>query len=129
MAYYVKRRVDQDFESTLAATKEALEREELAVLSEIDFEAETCEQFDLDGARRYVVLGVCDAALAERALATEIDLGVLLPCHVAVYVEPGGGTVVSAVDTESLLSLVGHPTLDEIATDVGERLQRALSSL
>jgi uncharacterized protein (DUF302 family) len=129
MAYYFKRRVDDDFEATLAAAKEALQREDLAVLSAVDLEAETCQQFDLEGARRYVVLGVCDAALAGRALEAEIDLGVLLPCHVAVYVEPGGQTVVSAVDTEALLSLVGDPALDEVASDASERLQRALGSL
>ncbi len=129
MVYYFKRRVEEDFETTLAAVKEALRGEGLAILSEVDMEAATCEEFDLDGARRYVVLGACDAALAKRALATDIDLGVLLPCHVAVYVEPGGETVVSAVDPEALLSLVDLPSLDEGAADVRDRFQRALTSL
>jgi uncharacterized protein (DUF302 family) len=129
VSYYLKRRVSLDFEDALAAVREALSEEGFGVLAEIDVEAALTEKLGLESYRRYVILGACHPALARRALGEEIDLGVLLPCNVVVYVDDGGDTVVSAVDPEALLSIVEEPSVDEIAADVEAHFERALGRL
>ncbi len=78
--------------------------------------------------RPYVILGACNPPLAEQALATELDLGLLLPCNVIVY-ETEGGSIVQAMDPEPVLGLVGNPRLEPIAREVKARLQAALTGL
>ena len=68
-----------------------------------------------------MILGACNPPLAHRALETEPDLGVLLPCNVIVY-ERNGTTHVSAVDAERMLSIVDNDALAPIAAEVRERL-------
>ena len=79
----------------------------------------------------YLILGACNPPLAHRALETELDLGVLLPCNVVVY-ERDGTTHVSAVDAERMLSIIGNDALAPIASDVRRRLaavvERAVTS-
>src|SRR6266516_69663 len=63
-----------------------------------------------------------------QALATELDLGLLLPCNVVVY-ETEGGSIVQAMDPEPVLGLVGNSRLEPIAREVKARLQAALTGL
>lgn len=129
MAYYDRRRVDASFEEAIELTREALSEEGFGVLCEIDVTEKMVEKLDLDEFRDYHILGACNPPLAKQGLETEIDLGVLLPCNVVVYVDEEGETVVSAVDPGAMLSVVDNPALDPVADDVGERLDRVLASL
>ena len=87
------------------------------------------EKLGLSDFRDYRILGACNPPLANEALEAEIDLGVLLPCNVVVYVDDEGETVVSAVNPEVMLSVVGDEELDPLAEEVGESLDRVLDSL
>ena len=55
----------------------------------------------------YLILGACNPHSPTRALETEPELGVLLPCNVVVY-EHDGQTHVTAVNAEQMLSIVGN---------------------
>jgi uncharacterized protein (DUF302 family) len=66
--------------------------------------------------------------LASEALDVEPDLGVLLPCNVAIY-EREGRTRVAAVEPERMLSIVGNEELGPIATKVREDLDRVVKEI
>jgi uncharacterized protein (DUF302 family) len=104
----------------VARVREELAAEGFGVLCEIDVQATLKQKLDIDG-EPYVILGACNPPLAHRALDAEPDLGVLLPCNVAVY-ERGGVTHVSAVDAERMLSIVENDDLAPVAADVRNRL-------
>jgi len=70
-------------------------------------------------------VGACNPTLAHGALSVSLDVGVLLPCNVAVYVADGA-TVVCAVAADEMLGMVGNPALEPIAREVAERLDRVL---
>jgi uncharacterized protein (DUF302 family) len=106
-------------------TKAALKEQGFGVLCEIDVQKTMKEKRGIDF-RPYVILGACNPPLAEKALAAELDLGLLLPCNVVVY-ETAGGSVVEAMDPEPILGVVGNPTLASIAGEVKARLQAALA--
>ena len=113
--------------TTALSQREAVERvraelkaEGFGVLCEIDVRETLRDRLGVDR-EPYVILGACNPQLAHGALAAEPELGVLLPCNVVVY-ERAGETVVSAVDAERMLGIVGRAELAEIAAEVRRRL-------
>lgn len=125
--YGMSRRLSIPYEEVLPMTKDTLKAEGFGVLTEIDVKATLREKLQADF-RRYVILGVCNPSLAHRALQTELDIGLMLPCNVVVY-EEGGGSVVSAFDPEVAMGLAGNPDLAEIARDAKAGLRRAMDAL
>jgi uncharacterized protein (DUF302 family) len=105
-------------------TRAELAREGFGVLCNIDVQATLREKLGIE-VEPYVILGACNPALAERALAAEPELGVFLPCNVIVY-ERDGTTHVSAVDAARMLSLVGNEALEPVAAEVRDRLERVV---
>jgi uncharacterized protein (DUF302 family) len=108
-------------------TRAALKAQGFGVLTEIDVRQTLKEKRGVDF-RPYVILGACNPLLAERALAAELDLGLLLPCNVVVY-EAAEGSVVEAMDPEPVLGMVPNPALGPIAQEVKQRLQAAMAQV
>jgi len=115
------------YAEAITRTKSALKEQGFGVLSEIDVKATLKEKRNVDF-RPYVILGACNPALAHRALETELDIGLLLPCNVVVY-EVDGGSVVEAIDPERALDIVGTPELRAIAAEAKALLLRALEAV
>lgn len=128
--YGFSRTVDLSFDTAIEKTRAALKEEGFGVLSEIDIKEKLKEKLDVDF-RRYTILGACNPPLAYKTLQEEINIGLLLPCNVVVYeADEGGKTVVAAVNAKATLSVVGNnATLDQVASEVNERLQRVISRL
>jgi len=122
--YGISRRVDLPYEEALQRTKDALKEEGFGVLTEIDVQKTLKEKLDADF-RRYDIIGACNPPLARRALETELDIGLLLPCNVIVY-EEDGGSVVAAFNPEAVLALAGNPKLAEVAGEARSKLARAI---
>lgn len=112
------------FDDTVARVREGLTAEGFGVLCEIDVQATLKAKLGVESGR-YLILGACNPPLAHRALQAEPDVGVLLPCNVVVY-ERDDATIVSAVDAERMLSIVGRDELEPIAAEVRARLGRVV---
>ncbi len=108
------------FDEAIERVREELAVEGFGVLCDIDVQATLRAKLGVESAP-YVILGACNPPLAHRALQAEPDLGVLLPCNVVVY-ERDGTTIVSAVDAERMLSIVGSDELAVTAAEVRRRL-------
>lgn len=108
------------FDDAVARVREELASEGFGVLTEIDAQATLREKLGVE-MERYLILGACNPAFAHAALELEPEIGVLLPCNVVVY-EQDGSTLVSAVDAERMLSVVGREDLNPIADEVRARL-------
>jgi uncharacterized protein (DUF302 family) len=125
--YGFHRSLDCSFEDALARTREALKTEGFGVLCEIDVKNTLKEKLGVDF-RNYKILGACNPALAHHGLQAEIELGLLLPCNVIVY-EDNGKCIVSMIDANKMLSVVGNKELLPIAKVVNEKLGNALENL
>jgi uncharacterized protein (DUF302 family) len=117
------------FDSAVTAATAALKSEGFGVLTTIDVKETLKAKLDKDF-RRYVILGACNPALADRALQAELEIGLLLPCNVIVYETDGTHSVVAAMAPLAALGIAGaNPALREVAKEADARLRRALSVL
>lgn len=117
------------YEQAVEKITAALKEQGFGILSNIDVKATLKAKLDADF-RPYVILGACNPPLAKRALESETEIGLLLPCNVIVYSdETGEGSVVSAADPQAMLGIVNKPELEEIAEEAKNRINKALSSL
>lgn len=116
------------FEDSISKIQEALKEQGFGILTEIDAKKVLKEKLDLDR-RPYTILGACNPNFAHRALDLMPEIGVLLPCNVLVYEKDNGEVIVSAMDPEAALGLVGDPDIQEIAKEVRNKIEEALEKL
>ncbi len=115
------------FDQALERVPELLKGEGFGVLTQIDVQATLKEKLGVDW-RRYRILGACNPSLAHRALSAIPEVGVLLPCNVAIYERDDGKVVVRAVDPMQTIA-AAEPSLGEIAGEVRARLGRVLEKI
>jgi len=102
--------LDVPYDTAIEQTTAALKTEGFGVLTTIDVRATLKQKLDIDF-RRYVILGACNPPLAHRALTTELEAGLMLPCNVIVYEDDSGaGSVVAVVDPTSCWPRLSTPT-------------------
>lgn len=125
--YGYQRTVKLPFEATVARTRQALAAEGFGVLCEIDIKEKLREKLGVDF-RNYIILGACNPPLAYRTLQEELNVGLLLPCNVVVY-EKDESSVVAAIDASKMLSVIGNPRLESVATEVNDKLRRVVDNV
>lgn len=115
------------YEQAIPLVKDALKAEGFGVLTEIDVRATLREKLGAT-MEPYVILGACNPPLAHRALETDRDIGLLLPCNVVVRAV-GEGSRVDVADPQAMLGIVKDPALDELAAEAKSRLKRVVAAL
>ncbi len=117
-----------DVEEVVERTIAALKTEGFGVLTDIDIKATLKAKLDVDKPP-YRILGACNPLLANQALDTEPDIGLLLPCNVIVRQLDNGYIRVGFMDPEAVLTLVDDEAIISLAREVKERLLRVKDSL
>ena len=128
MQYGLSRKTPKAYDEALSDMKAALKEQGFGVLTEIDVKATLAEKLGVEF-RRYDIIGACNPPLAHKALSTELNIGLLLPCNVIVYEADEGGSVLAALDPEAMMSMTDNPALREVAAEAKARLERALASV
>ena len=127
MSYALSTTVTTPYGETVEAVREALAEQGFGVLTEIDIRATLKKKLDVDVPAQ-VILGACRPPLAHAALQAEPSIGLLLPCNVVVR-ETEDGTVVEAVDPQTMVAMTDNGDLQPVADEAKERLEKALASL
>ena len=125
--FRIQKKTSLTFDQALARVPEALKAEGFGILTQIDVQATLKEKIGA-AFRPYRILGACNPKLAFRALTSELEVGVMLPCNVVVYEGDDGKAVVTAIDPMATIAAT-HPGLNVIAGEVKFALQRALSAV
>ena len=125
--YGLHRTINLSYDEALVRTRQALQQEGFGVLFEIDMQAKLKEKLGVE-MQPYMILGACNPPLAWQTLQEEMDIGLLLPCNVIVY-EKGGHSVVAAIDTAKMMSVVGNPKLEANAQQINEMLRRVVEAV
>lgn len=127
MEYGFSKSVDLAFGDAIHKVTEELKKEGFGVLTTIDVKETLKNKINVDF-KNYTILGACNPPLAHRALQTEEELGLLLPCNVIVY-EKDNKSVVSFFDPTLMTKVVENENLTPIADEVKGKLQRVFNNL
>ena len=119
-SYTLTTTTDLPYPDAVERVRRELKQEGFGVLCEIDVQATLKRRLGVDG-DPYLILGACNPPLAHQALETEPELGVLLPCNIAVY-RHDDTTHIAAIDAERMLSIVDNDQLESIAAQVRDKL-------
>ena len=127
MAYGTSVTVDASFAEVVERTRQALAEQGFGIVTEIDMQAVLKAKLDAD-IEPYIIWGACAPAYALRAIEAEPSIGLLLPCNVVIR-SLGTSVVVEAIDPATMVDLTGNPQMSGISTEVGQRLDAALSTI
>jgi uncharacterized protein (DUF302 family) len=125
MSYYIARTIEAAFDDAVSRTISAVKTEGFGVLSDIDVARTLKEKIGADW-RPYRILGACNPSLALKALTAEDKVGVMLPCNVIVQALENGRAEIAAIDPRAAMERTESPALAALATEVAERLTRAV---
>ena len=129
MDYDMTKVVDGTYEETIEKVTEELKKVGFGILTTIDVKETLKKKIDADF-RKYIILGACNPNLAHRALLSEIELGLLLPCNVIVYEEGEGRTTVSILNPEMMSEIAKEPAaLKEVSSEAKIQLTEVLNNI
>ncbi|SDX77551.1 DUF302 domain-containing protein [Flavobacterium degerlachei] len=128
MEYYFSKTINDSFENAIQKVTESLKSEGFGILTEIDLKATFKKKLDVDF-YNYTILGACNPPFAYKALQAEDKIGTMLPCNVIVQEKVAGQIEVSAVDPAASMQAVENDELAKIATEIRDRLKKAIDQL
>ncbi len=129
MDYDMTKVVDGSYEDTIEKVTEELKKVGFGILTTIDVKETLKKKIDADF-RKYIILGACNPNLAHRALQSEIEVGLLLPCNVIVYEEEEGRTTVSILNPEIISEVAkDSAALKEVSSEAKSLLINVLNNV
>lgn len=127
MNYSYTKQVALPFQEAKEKIVATLAQEGFGILTEIDVKATLKKKLGVEYGE-YAILGACNPPFALRALESEKEIGLFLPCNVIVY-EKDEVTFVSAILPTAAMGMLDNPTLSDIAVEVEEKLKKAINSM
>lgn len=125
-SYGFGRTIDLDCEKALKRVREGLQDRGFSILFQLEV-GDLWQGTERQG--RYVILGACNPRAASRAFTADRNIGLVLPCHLAIYDEGGGKTRIMAADPASFMDLLRRPAAVEMAIEMKEQLEGILEEL
>ncbi|HEX8919025.1 MAG TPA: DUF302 domain-containing protein [Chloroflexota bacterium] len=116
------------YERAIAQVTAALKEQGFGVLTTIDVKATLKEKLG-EEFRPYAILGACNPPLAHRALSTDLEVGLMLPCNVVVYELDSKTSRVEFLDPLVALGVMGNQLLAPVAREARQRLEQVAKSL
>lgn len=128
MAYYINKTIKTDFESAVDKVTNALKDEGFGVLTEIDIKDTLKQKLDVNF-RKYKILGACNPPNAYKALQSEPNVGLMLPCNLIVQETDNGKIDVAAIDPQASMLAIENDELKIIAGNIKTKLEKVIKSL
>ena len=120
--------VNIGYEEAIEKVTEELKKEGFGVLTEIDVKATLKKKLDVDF-KPYKILGACNPPFAYKALQTEEQIGLMLPCNVIVYANDNNETVVATINPIVSMQAVKNDKLGEVAETIQSKLKNVINNL
>ncbi len=127
MNYGYKKEVSFGFEEAVEKITEELKKEGFGILSTIDMKETLKKKLDVD-IEEYKIMEACNPPNAYKAIQTEQDIGLMLPCNVIVY-KKSGRVFVSAILPTVIMGTINNENLQKIAADIENKLKKAIDNV
>ena len=126
--YYINKKLKLNFSDAEKKVREELQKEGFGILTDIDIKEKLKEKLDVEF-RQYKILGACNPPFAYKALLAEDKIGTMLPCNVIIQETDDGGVEVAAIDPFASMQAVNNDALNDIATEIRDKLANVISGL
>ncbi|MFB5621959.1 MAG: DUF302 domain-containing protein [Candidatus Nitrosomaritimum yanchengensis] len=123
-SYTVKTQKNTD--DVIEEIKTKLSEIKFGVLGTLDFK-EIFAKKGVDYPHDYKLLEVCNPQAAKKALDSDPDIGLLLPCTIAIY-EKSGENYISLAKPTSLLSVASNAELESMGKEIEEKLVSVINN-
>ena len=127
MEYGFLKQFTAPFDKVLNKVKEELKNEGFGILTKIDVKEKFKEKLSIDFPR-YLILGACNPKMAHKALSSEWNIGLVLPCNVIVYEKDQKVGVGIIRPTKAMMNIQNND-LAKIALEVEAKLKRVFEKL
>ena len=107
---------------------EELKKKGFGVLSDLNFKDILKSKLDVDF-KPYRVLAACNPPSAYKALQSEEQIGLMLPCNVIVYENDNKEIVVAAVDPITNMSGIKNETVQNVAILIKGKLENVINAM
>ncbi len=116
MNFSYNTKTSKEFDQIIADLIDNLKEIGFGVLGILDFK-EIFEKKGIEFKKNYKLLEVCNPNAAKNVLDTDPDLGLLLPCTIAVY-QKDSQNIISLARPTALLSIVSNDNLQKLSKDI-----------
>jgi uncharacterized protein (DUF302 family) len=128
MAYHYSKHVKIPFDAVLEELSDQLTDQGFGILTKIDIQKTFKDKLGIDF-RRYTILGVCNPKFAFEVISFAPQIGVMLPCNVAIQEHTDGKVEISAINPAETMYVVKNPDLEKIAAQVSKKLRNAIDAV
>jgi uncharacterized protein (DUF302 family) len=128
MKYVQSVEFDQPFADVCQRVEAAFQEQGFGVLTTIDVDQVLQRKLGKE-MPSYRIYGVCNPGLADRALAVDPEVGVLLPCSVTVREQFPGRTAISVLSPSLVQEMAPAPELEQVMADASTRVAAAMAAL
>jgi len=126
--YYINKKIKLAFSEAEKKVREELQKEGFGILTEIDIKEKLKEKLNVDF-RQYKILGACNPPFAYKALLAEDKIGTMLPCNVIIQEADNDIVEVSAIDPLASMIAVNNEKLNEIESEIRDKLVKVIANL
>lgn len=127
ISYGFIKTVHQPFDEVVEKATNELKAEGFGILTKIDVREKFNEKLGIDF-KNYVILGACNPPSAHRAIQSEENIGLMLPCNVIVY-EKEGKTAISIIRPTVAMQMIENQYLAEIAKNIEQKLKKVFETI
>ncbi len=125
--YGFTKELGMPFAAAVESVTAALKKEGFGILTTIDVREKFKEKLGVDFPN-YVILGACNPPNAHKAILSEENIGLMLPCNVIVH-EKAGKTAVGIIKPTVAMGMIDNEKLKPLALEVEDRLKKVFDSL
>ncbi len=119
--------VEISLEEAVRKVTEELKKEGFGILTKIDVQDKFREKLGIEF-KKYVILGACNPSSAHKAILSEENIGLMLPCNVIVY-KKGNKTIISIIKPTVAMGMIDNEELREIAEKIEKKLGDVINSI
>jgi len=126
--FYFAKKVDYSFEEAADRLKASLKEQGFSVQFELRPDETFREKLGVE-MPPYLILGACNAKIANEALNTEPWMGVLMPCSAVVRVDETGAVWIGLMNPMMLGAATGEEGMEPLALELLHRVVKALEDV
>ena len=120
MSYHYTIKTQKTIDNVIKDITSSLSEINFGVLGILDFK-EIFAKKGIDYSHEYKLLEICNPQAAKQALDSDPNIGLLLPCTIAVY-EKDGEHYVSLAKPTTLLSVTANAELEPMSKEIEGKL-------